>query len=531
MSDGSQNHSCTASSDNTSVASVNATTGVITALTAGTVDFSAVSTLDSTQVSKAVTLTVAEPPPVISAVNVTADPATITTTQSSTCTAVVTGSYNFNPEVTWTATNGAVSGSGNSVKFTPSGAGPSSCTATSVADTTKSGSVGIASIAYSYVAPFGDSLTVSYQEHTGETYPAALIAQLPGKTLTGNWGIDAQRSGDIAVRMNAYAGDTNQAFGAGFTIPTSGSVEVTWGDTNHNPTRNLTRVSTSYPQGVLIQTTVSGLTYEMGCLNTLSSADMANCTPTNYPPSPVDVPSGNGWVSDLTGIVYPGSTLEIIWACENGRANPAQIYADYAAMTAAVRARGDSYIVVGVINSVADTCADCSQASINSKTNSTLAATYGADFFDPMTALIAAANPANPGDVYLAAQGAPPLSLTAVQIAGSLTTAIPDTTSCPTTWKASGPAVMSYGSVLTFTDGTGEQVFLNDEHMNNPPQSCIRGFNGTTAATHTNAAAFVATQGLHPSNISHPYNPALNAVPGYTLIANEVKALLSTGVN
>jgi hypothetical protein len=66
----------------------------------------------------------------ITAVNVTASPASITTGQTSTCSATVSGTGTYSNAVTWTATGGTITSGG---VFTPSGAGAATCKANSAA--------------------------------------------------------------------------------------------------------------------------------------------------------------------------------------------------------------------------------------------------------------------------------------------------------------------------------------------------------------------------------------------------------------
>jgi hypothetical protein len=67
-------------------------------------------------------------------------PASILTTQTSTCTATVQGTGSYSSAVTWGATDGTITSSG---VFTPTGTGTATITATSTQDTTKSGTASI----------------------------------------------------------------------------------------------------------------------------------------------------------------------------------------------------------------------------------------------------------------------------------------------------------------------------------------------------------------------------------------------------
>ena len=81
------------------------------------------------------------PPPTITAVSVSCSPTSIQVQQTSKCSASVGGSGDFSSEVTWSVDNGSVDQSGN---YTAGGTpGTANVTATSVEDTTKSGSQSI----------------------------------------------------------------------------------------------------------------------------------------------------------------------------------------------------------------------------------------------------------------------------------------------------------------------------------------------------------------------------------------------------
>lgn len=77
----------------------------------------------------------------IASVSATCSPASITTVQTSTCSAAVTGTGSYSSAVSWAATGGAITGAG---VFTPSGVGTAMITATSTQDSTKAGSTSVA---------------------------------------------------------------------------------------------------------------------------------------------------------------------------------------------------------------------------------------------------------------------------------------------------------------------------------------------------------------------------------------------------
>jgi hypothetical protein len=117
-------------------------TGVFTPSSPGTVIITATSVLGSVN-SNGVTVT-ASLPPAVTGVSPTCNPNAILTTQTSTCTAVVSGQGNYNSAVTWSVpagTNGAITPTGG--VFTPNGSGTATLVATSVQNSTKSGSTQI----------------------------------------------------------------------------------------------------------------------------------------------------------------------------------------------------------------------------------------------------------------------------------------------------------------------------------------------------------------------------------------------------
>ena len=110
-------------------------TGAFTASAAGTATVTATSTQDST-ISGTASVTVTATSSITS-VSVTCSPSSITTAQTSNCSATAQGTGAFSSSVTWTATDGTITSSG---VFTPSSTGTATIVATSSQDTTISGS-------------------------------------------------------------------------------------------------------------------------------------------------------------------------------------------------------------------------------------------------------------------------------------------------------------------------------------------------------------------------------------------------------
>ncbi len=109
---------------------------------AGTVTVTATSTQSTTKSGNAsVIVTAAMAPPTITSVAVTCNPSTIGVDATSQCTATVQGTGAFSAMVTWTASAGSINASGS---FTaPSSAANVTVTATSVEDSTKSGTASL----------------------------------------------------------------------------------------------------------------------------------------------------------------------------------------------------------------------------------------------------------------------------------------------------------------------------------------------------------------------------------------------------
>jgi len=80
-----------------------------------------------------------ETPSSITSVSVTCSPSTVTSDQTSTCSAVISGTGNVSPDVTWSASTGSVNSSGIFTAPPVLSITPVTVTATSIQDNTKSG--------------------------------------------------------------------------------------------------------------------------------------------------------------------------------------------------------------------------------------------------------------------------------------------------------------------------------------------------------------------------------------------------------
>jgi 3-polyprenyl-4-hydroxybenzoate decarboxylase len=115
--------------------------GLLTApASAGSVTVTATSTQDTTK-SGAASVIVQLSPPTILSISVACNPATVTISTTSQCTATVQGTGNFSPAVTWSASSGTIDANG--LLTAPASAGSVTVTATSTQDTTKSSAASV----------------------------------------------------------------------------------------------------------------------------------------------------------------------------------------------------------------------------------------------------------------------------------------------------------------------------------------------------------------------------------------------------
>jgi uncharacterized protein YjdB len=195
MADGSTNSDVTYTSDNAGVASVDGASGLVTPHAVGTANITATTNGNLTPtMSGSAGITVSTTGCTGSGcegctgsgcngctgsscssntgitVVVTATPTTIKSSGTATCKATVTGTGTYSSAVSWSATNGSISGSGNTVTLVPSSAGTATCKAISQEDTTKSGSATVS------VTPNGDPrVTVNQPSCTLSVSPTSIV--------------------------------------------------------------------------------------------------------------------------------------------------------------------------------------------------------------------------------------------------------------------------------------------------------------------------------------------------------------------
>lgn len=363
---------------------------------------------------------------------------------------------------------------------------------------------------------WGDSLT---QGAGGTPYCTQLTA-LTGMT-TYNLGIGGQRSGDIAVRANAYAGQSQQTFGASFSIPTSGSVTVTWANANYNPTYNYVSGSSgAYTAGIPIL--VSG--YTLNCYNTSAAANTATCTPTVYPGISVPVANGAPWTA-VWNLGW-GVGINLIRIGRNNysacTASPVttgncQVAADVAAMVAKFPANyrvldiqnGDFYgnesvgqtgfnEIVAIDQWEAATYG--SGYSLGTGTYPGTAPYYGGTFIDIRGNLLAKTCGQSDGvNQYFCTNGVPGIYVRSMFMQTWALAA--NINSTQTTY--------TYTGTITTTVEVDSEYIQNQAYGSGTVTTALRGFGGSTPAAHTTASTFVPWDNLHESTLGYGFDAAL----------------------
>lgn len=180
------------------------------------------------------------PSPTITGVNVSCQPSTIQVNQTSKCSASVTGTGAFNSAVSWSVDNGSVDESGNYTA--PASSTTANVKATSVEDTTKSGSgqitVNPATISLSGLN-FAPASVVSGNTSTG-TVVAASAAPTGGVVITllsNNAAASVPSSvtiaaGQTSATFSAVSGTVTSATGVAIKATSANSVS---GDLTVNP--------------------------------------------------------------------------------------------------------------------------------------------------------------------------------------------------------------------------------------------------------------------------------------------------------
>jgi Glycoside hydrolase family 44 len=449
-----------------------------------------------------------------------------------------TRTYDSDTSVTLTAP--ATSGANTFSSWTGcTSATTSTCRVTLKANTTVTASYTTPVTPASTITCIGDSLT---EGADGNSYCTQLAA-LSGITAY-ELGIKGQRSGDIAVRMNAYKGQEQQTFGAGFAIPISGSVPVIFNDANYDPVYGLMSGSgTLYPSGVPITLTVSGTAYTLNCLASGEApSTAATCTPTEYPASTVAVPSGTawkpvwgaGWFQGITLIRagrnnYPVCTVSPITTSN------CKVAADVAAMVAVAEAKSGLFRVLDVQNADGEPAGSASYLPIKA-IDAWEALTYGegytldtspywgGTFVDIRANLVAETCTQTDGaDVYFCLENVPGLYVRTEDLTGTLTTAITSTTQQPFSLSGSNGHVIVIGT---------EQIYVHTQSDSNVLTS-TRGAFGTTAGTYASRTAYASYDNLHESTLGYSFDATLvhaSLSSNYTLTVNSTNPAIGVAI-
>jgi len=369
----------------------------------------------------------------------------------------------------------------------------------------------------------GNSITSGGDNGPTSSFPKEI--HLLTNTPEGNFGIGGQRSGDIATRWNAYAGQPQQQFPAGFIIPTSGSVDITFVP-GYEPAFNLNARLNKYPAtGVPIQFTIGSTTYSGGVLvdtGTIPTFTYA-FTPFVYPSSPVSVPSGTAWIVQVPDGTFNGCSG--VEAGENNFSNAAQVEADVAAVVAVMASHNPCWVVMPILNTNAPSGWAGNSGYIASQAiNSYWASLYGTHYFDMRSFLVSQYNPADAVDVIDHGHDVPPSSLKKNnQLTGTLVAAISDTTTLAITFGTNIPANNSVTvnvEKILITGGTDGSY------------TGTRGYLGTTAATHAIGASWVAAGTLR-ANVSDTTTCAITLGstigPGSTVTLDTERIYITSG--
>lgn len=349
---------------------------------------------------------------------------------------------------------------------------------------------------------YGDSITYGNQDGTGVNWPTTLTNSTGQYTI--NHGVGGQTSSQIAVRMNAYANSANQTFASGFTIPTSGSVAVTF-PSGFEPAYGAT-FAALYPT---ISFVLNGVTYS-GTVSD-NGSHVYSFTPSNYPTSPVTVANGINYQS-----VY-GNDQNGCVVIEEGRNNYSsfnQVLADVAASVKVASTNSSCYVVLSILNSENEPSGSSGYNQIIALNNA-LASQYPNNYVDIRTALVNAAS-SYAADVIDKTNDVPPYTLRAQDLSGTLTAAV--TTTGQTTFAVS--ATVGTGSILTFGS---ELVYVTAGTVGAGNITVTRGYASTTASTYTNGTAYTGVDSLHPGRNSMTQANNNTNYNGYVVIANAIK--------
>lgn len=210
----------------------------------------------------------------------------------------------------------------------------------------------------------------------------------------------------------------------------------------------------------------------------------------------------------------------VIWSGRNNYQAVATVLSDINNMVSRLT-RPSNYLVLSVLNEV-NTAEASGHTNYNQiiSLNQTLQSAFPANYVDVRSALVAAYNPANAVDVICHSQDQPPLSLHLVWATSTLNGAIDNVTTTVNLNSISGS--ISPGNILLVDN---ELMFINA--VSGSTLTVARGFNGTTAAAHSNVATVTIYDQVHLSQtgyavVAQAVASALAALPSFTPINSYV---------
>ena len=184
----------------------------------------------------------------------------------------------------------------------------------------------------------------------------------------------------------------------------------------------------------------------------------------------------------------PGN-CHVIWSGSNNPTEVSQIQSDIASMVDAL-ASPKCFLILGDVNQVVSPIGSYIYSSIIA-TNQGLASTFGNNYLNIRELVVQAYNPALPLDVADHAMDIPPSSLRAVVAIGTITSGALDSQSC--TFNLSG-GTQGPGTVIILDS---ETILINAINNNASVTDCVRGYNGTAAASHASNATYSKIDGTH----------------------------------
>ncbi len=250
-----------------------------------------------TSITGSANIAVTSPSATVTGITVSAVPSSITTAQTSTCSATVSGTGAFSNAVTWTATGGTITAGG---VFTPSGTGTGSCTAhsTQAGYTNISGSANItvsspsATVTGIAVSAVPSSITTAQTSTCSATvsgtgaFSNAVTWTATGGTITAGGVFTPSGTGTgSCTAHSAQAGYTNISGSANITVTsapfTITSISVVAAPSSISTTQTTTCAATVSGTGAYSSTvswTATGGTITSGGVFTPSGSGTASCT-------------------------------------------------------------------------------------------------------------------------------------------------------------------------------------------------------------------------------------------------------------